>query len=66
MLSQAAADVSSECDYERVCTQLHQALHGDGITLQGERLWLAGQHLSIRRGGGRNDGSAQRHRRTID
>ena len=65
MLSQTATDVLSECDYERVRTQLHQALRGDGNPPQGEHLWLAGRHVSMWRGGGRNKGNAQRHRCTI-
>lgn len=47
MLSQTATDVLSECDYERVRAQLHQALHGDGNPPQGARLWLAGRHISV-------------------
>ncbi|MCO5398143.1 hypothetical protein [Ralstonia soli] len=47
MLSQTATDVLSECDYERVRVQLHHALHGDGNPPRGERLWLAGRHISV-------------------
>ena len=64
MLSQTATDVLSECDYERVRAQLHQALRGDGNPPQVERFWLAGRYVSMWRGGGRDDGNAQHHRRT--
>ncbi|CAJ0743376.1 hypothetical protein R16034_03618 [Ralstonia edaphis] len=64
MLSQTATDVLNECDYERVRAQLHQALRGDGSPSQDERFWLAGRHVSMWRGGGRDDGNAQHLRRT--
>ncbi|CAJ0770641.1 hypothetical protein [Ralstonia chuxiongensis] len=64
MLSQTATDVLSECDYERVRAQLHQALRGDGNPPQLERFWLAGRHVSMWRGGGRDDGTEQHPRRT--
>ncbi|CAJ0784191.1 hypothetical protein LMG19083_01139 [Ralstonia psammae] len=64
MLSQTATDVLNECDYERVRAQLHQALRGDGNPPQGERFWLAGRHVSMWRGGGRDDGNAQNRRTT--
>lgn len=46
MLSKTATDVLSECEYERVRMQLHQALRGDGNLPQGARIWRAGRHLS--------------------
>lgn len=64
MLSQTATDVLIECDYERVRTQLHQALRGDGNPPQGERIWLAGRHDSMWRSGGCDDGNARHHPRT--
>lgn len=64
MLSQTATDVLSECDYERVRAQLHQALRGDGNPPQVERFWLAGRHVSMWRGGGCDGSNAQDHRRT--
>jgi len=45
MLSKTATDVLSECDYERVRTQLHHALHGDGNPSRGARVWQAGRLL---------------------
>jgi len=65
MLSQTATDVLSECDYECVRAQLHhQALRGDGNPPQVECFWLAGRHVSMWRGGGRDGSNAQQHRRT--
>lgn len=64
MLSQTATDVLSECDYERVRVQLHHALRGDGNPPQVERFWLAGRHVSMWRGAGRDGSNAQQHRRT--
>jgi len=63
MLSQTATDVLSECEYERVRAQLHQALRGDGNPPQVERFWLAGRHVSMWRGDGRDESNAQLHYR---
>ncbi|KHK58773.1 hypothetical protein PI87_03340 [Ralstonia sp. A12] len=52
MLSKTATDVLSECEYEHVRMQLHQALRGNGNLPQDARVWLAGRRLSAPRGEG--------------
>ncbi|WP_296224816.1 hypothetical protein [Ralstonia sp. UBA689] len=52
MLSKTATDALGECDYERIRTQLYQALRGDGSPLQDARVWQAGRHLPIPGGEG--------------
>ncbi|ANH71525.1 hypothetical protein K6V72_21145 [Ralstonia insidiosa] len=52
MLSKTATDVLSECEYEHLRMQLHQALRGNGNLPQDARVWLAGRRLSALRGEG--------------
>lgn len=59
MLSKTTTDVLSECEYERVRMQLHQALRGNGNPTQGTRIWQAGRRLFDSRAARKEQGDVQ-------